>query len=139
MKKFLILFLCLTFIFGGSLGMVQATDDEAPPLTFDPAESDSDLGSVEEEVNLGKTPPLTIASQIINAVLGFLGLIFLVLMIYAGFIWMNARGNEEDVTKAKKILTSAIIGLVIVLASFGIAQFVYEWVGAGTLEGYNEG
>lgn len=124
MKKFAILILCLTFIFGGSFAMAQTGNDEAPPLTFDPADSDSDLGSVEEGVNLGQAKPYEVASGIINMALGLLGVMVLFLFLYGGFIWMNARGNEEDVTKAKKIITSALIGLVIVLSSYGIARFV---------------
>ncbi|MCK4553697.1 hypothetical protein KAU19_01920, partial [Candidatus Parcubacteria bacterium] len=42
--------------------------------------------------------------QIINAVLVFLGVIFLILMIYGGYIWMTARGNEQEVEKAKNII-----------------------------------
>ena len=46
------------------------------------------------------------------------------LIVYAGFLWMNARGNEQQVEKAKSILTQAVIGLIIVLASYSIAGFV---------------
>ena len=62
-------------------------------------------------------------------------LIFLILTIYAGFLWMTARGNEEQVTKAKTILKTTLIGLVIVLASFGIAQFIYIYVAGSTTNG----
>lgn len=80
----------------------------------------------EVDVALGEAPPYQVASRIINVALGFLGLFALVLIMYGGFIWMNARGNEEEVRKAKKILEGAIIGLVIILASLGISQYVFE-------------
>jgi len=66
----------------------------------------------------------TIVGQIITVVLGFLGVIFLILIIYSGFQWMTAGGNEETITKAKKRLTNAVIGLVIVMAGYIISYFV---------------
>ena len=61
---------------------------------------------------------------IIQIVLTFLGVIFLLLMIYGGYIWMLARGNEQEITKAKDIIKNSIIGLIIVLAAYAITAFV---------------
>jgi Zn-dependent protease with chaperone function len=61
---------------------------------------------------------------IVKYLFGFLGIIAILLMLYAGFIWMTAAGNEEKVSQAKKILTAAIIGLVIIFISYAIAAFV---------------
>ena len=63
-------------------------------------------------------------AEIIRVILGFLGIIFVVLIIYAGFTWMTAAGNEEKITKAKKIMVSAIIGTAIILAAYAITFFV---------------
>lgn len=63
---------------------------------------------------------------IINIFLGTLGVIFLVLTIYAGFLWMTAGGKEEQVNKAKKILINAVIGLVITLSAYGIVTFIFN-------------
>ncbi|MEK7202956.1 MAG: hypothetical protein AAB653_01445 [Patescibacteria group bacterium] len=60
----------------------------------------------------------------INVVLALLGIIFLGLIIYSGFIWMLARGNEQDVTKARDMITSAIIGLFIILGAYAITAFI---------------
>lgn len=60
----------------------------------------------------------------ISAALTLVGLIFLVLMIYGGYLWMTARGEEEKVDKAKKIITAAIIGLVVVLSAYAITYFI---------------
>lgn len=73
--------------------------------------------------------PENIISLIITTVLSFLGVIFLVLAIYAGYTWMTAGGNEELVKKAKDTLTSAIIGLVIVLASYVISWYIINILG----------
>lgn len=68
----------------------------------------------------------SIIATLITVVLSVLALIFLVLTLVAGFKWMNAGGNEEDVKKAQASLKNAIIGLIIVLASFAITYFVFN-------------
>ncbi|PLX26658.1 hypothetical protein C0583_06505 [Candidatus Parcubacteria bacterium] len=72
-------------------------------------------------------------ADLINIFLGFLGIIFLVLIIYGGFLWMNASGDEAKITKAKSILVTGIIGLVVIMASFAIATFVIEKIYNATL------
>ncbi len=63
-------------------------------------------------------------SAIINTVLSVLGLIFVILTIFAGFKWMTASGNQENVNKAKTSLRQNIIGLAIVVTSWGIWNLV---------------
>jgi hypothetical protein len=72
----------------------------------------------------------TIISTVITTALGLMGIIFLVLAIYGGYTWMMAAGNDEMVAKAKKTITNAIIGLIIVLAAYIIVRFVVAAVGA---------
>lgn len=72
----------------------------------------------------GGTDLVTIIGRIINVALGFLGIILLVLMLYAGFVWMTAAGDAEKIAKAKKIITNALIGLVIIASAWAITSFV---------------
>jgi hypothetical protein len=67
-----------------------------------------------------------IIGQVIQAVLSLLGVIFLILMIYGGFTWMKAMGNETEVTKAKNILSAAVIGLLIVMGAYAISFFIIK-------------
>ncbi len=60
----------------------------------------------------------------IKALLSVIGIVFIVLIIYAGYTWMLARGNETEAQKAKDTITRAIIGLFIVLAAYAITAFV---------------
>ena len=73
---------------------------------------------------LGNNDPITITTQIIKLVLGLLGLIAVIIILIGGFKWMTAAGNEDKVGEAKKTITQGIIGLVIVLAAWGIASWV---------------
>ncbi len=68
--------------------------------------------------------PKATAVKVIRIGLGFLGIIAVGLIMYAGFLWMSAKGNEEKIEQAKKILIGAAIGFVIILAAFGIASFI---------------
>ncbi|MEK7067957.1 MAG: hypothetical protein AAB956_03090 [Patescibacteria group bacterium] len=63
---------------------------------------------------------------VINGILGLLGIIFLVLVLYAGFLWMTAAGNEDQVGKAKNILTTSIIGIIIIVAAYAIVKFALD-------------
>lgn len=61
---------------------------------------------------------------LISIVLSFVGIIFLLLTIYGGYLWMTAAGNEEQISKAKKIITAAIIGLIIIAGAYTITALI---------------
>lgn len=63
---------------------------------------------------------------IVNAILNFLGIAFLLLTIYGGIIWMTAAGNENKIEKAKKIIISSVIGLSIIILAKVIAFFIID-------------
>jgi len=62
--------------------------------------------------------------DIIRFILTFLGAVFFILIIYGGFLWLTAGGNEEKLTKAKSLLINAVIGLIIVFAAYAIIYLV---------------
>ena len=73
--------------------------------------------------------------QIITTALSFVGVIFLILMIYGGFLWMTAAGNDEKISKAKNIFRDGIIGIIVVLAAGAIYITVRELLLSGTIAG----
>jgi len=68
--------------------------------------------------------PRLLIAEIIRIVLGFLGILAVIIVFYAGFKWMTSGGNEDQVSDAKKMLVAGLIGLVIILFSYAIANFV---------------
>lgn len=68
----------------------------------------------------------TIVSLVIKTILSLLAIIFVVLMITAGFKWMTAAGNEQQIEKARDTIKAAAIGLVIVLAAYSITYFIFD-------------
>lgn len=93
------------------------------------SELDTQLGAAAGQKGAGLgTPqdPRSVAAGIIRVVLNTLGIIFLGLTVYGGFLWMTAAGNEETVGKAKKTIYYAVTGLVIVLAAYSITYFAFR-------------
>lgn len=77
---------------------------------------------------LGNQNPVQTASYIINWALTLIGMFFMLLMLYGGFIWMKARGNESETDKAKNTIVAAVIGVVIILAAYGISTYLFTVV-----------
>ncbi|OGY41259.1 MAG: hypothetical protein A2Y67_02265 [Candidatus Buchananbacteria bacterium RBG_13_39_9] len=69
----------------------------------------------------------TIVANVINAMLGLVGAIFFILIIYGGFMWMISRGEDDKVKKARNIIVYAVIGLIIVAAAYAITSLVAGW------------
>ncbi|MBU1164518.1 pilin [Patescibacteria group bacterium] len=59
-----------------------------------------------------------------NGLAGMLGVLYLILMMYAGYVWMNSRGNEEEVTKARKIIIWSTVGIGTILMALIISEFI---------------
>jgi hypothetical protein len=74
----------------------------------------------------GPTDPRIIVAIIIRSLLQLIGIVFVVLTVYAGFLWMTAAGEEEKIGKAKKLLSSGAIGLAIILSSYAISYFIFR-------------
>lgn len=62
--------------------------------------------------------------NVVNVLLGFLGILAIIIILWGGFRWMTSGGNEEKVGEAKKVITAGVIGLVIIFTAFALAQFV---------------
>lgn len=70
----------------------------------------------------------SIISVLISVILGFLGIVFLVLTIMAGFKWMTSEGNEDEIKKAKGSIKNSVMGLLIVLAAYAITYSVFKYL-----------
>lgn len=106
--------LCLAatvFLFWGIPVLAQ---DDGDPLGVTPL---ADTG-------LSSDDPRLIVAKIIRAFLGVLGIIGLVICVYAGYLWMTSQGDEAKVEKAKQLLVNGAIGLFIILSSYAIVSFI---------------
>ncbi len=82
------------------------------------------IENIGSSIGLGTSDLKTTVVNIIKLVLGLMTLLAVALIIYGGFVWLTAAGNEENVEKAKRIISAAVIGLVIILLAWAIVIFV---------------
>ena len=95
----------------------------------------TDLDTTNTEAGLADEELPAVIGSLINAVLAVLGIVLLLIIIYAGFLWMTAGGDSDNVGKAKTMMINAVIGLIILLAAYAIAAFVIEALNTAGLEG----
>lgn len=78
------------------------------------------------QAGIAKVDWLTITTAAIIAVLSLVGMIFLILLIYGGFLWMTAHGKDDQINKAKKLIVSAVVGLAIVIMAYSLTYFIIQ-------------
>ena len=99
-----------------------------PTLAFgqlDPSETGLTTTGDEVYGSLDQTIGQWVGSKIITPALALVGLIFLVLMVYAGFLWMTAGGQTDQVQKAKDLMIRAVIGVIIITAAYAVTSYVF--------------
>lgn len=107
------------FIFCSLFGVAHAQPLDSSDVT-------DQTEAFQSEVNFGDATVGEIIATAIKAFLGLLAVIFIILIITAGFKWMTAQGNEEKVKEAKDTIKRAVIGIIIIMAAYAITDFVFE-------------
>ncbi len=74
-------------------------------------------------------------SGIVNIILGFLGTIALLLILFAGFLWLTSQGDSAKIDQAKKLIGAAVAMMVVVFSSYAIAQFIITQLYQNTIQG----
>ena len=99
------------------------------------------IGAVAQTAGVtnGNVDLLTVIGRVLNIALGFLGVLLLFLILYAGFLWMTAGGDATKVETAKKYIRNAIIGLIIIACAWGIVRFILGLFGGIAGGGINPG
>jgi hypothetical protein len=128
MKKilFVLIFLLMAFIDIQAVGASLINDSDILRHTiefqqsagYEPANAEASLGGV--------------IATVIKAFLGFLGIIFIIIIVMAGYKYMTARGNEEKTKEAINSIQRGIIGLIIIVSAYAITYFVFnsmDWFG----------
>jgi hypothetical protein len=111
-----------------SFGILIASPALAQTTTPDPALNPNNplagSGQTPDTLGLSTSNLKTSLGNVIKTVLGFMGIIAVGLVIYGGIVWMTAAGDDGKIEDAKKIIYSAILGLIIILFSYAITTFV---------------
>ena len=106
-----------------SIGTVVSTAD-----TMSGSQMDSFMGASGIS---GSTRVENVIIEVIRAALSMLAIIFVILVIFSGYQWMTAGGNEEQVKKAQSRIKNAIIGLAIIAMAYAITFFVFQMLPGG--------
>lgn len=99
-----------------------------PVLAIDAGLSGT-MGKISDEnkAALGYNGNVSIEQRVgtlVGTILSYVGVIFFILIVYGGLMWMTAQGNDQKVAKAKELIINATIGLIIVLSAYAITSFV---------------
>ncbi len=119
--KHVLSFFILLFLFFSISFPVKAQFDK--PLTYGLSDACMDKGDCEVEEFI------TIAVNVVNLILGFIGSLTFFFFIYGGVMYIISAGASEKVTKATGIIQGATTGLILVFSSFMIINFVLEAFG----------
>jgi len=113
-------------------GAITAAASFLPSIAS--AQSNEDLLGLDyaTAIGLGTQDIRTTVSNVIRGFMGLLGIVAVVIILMGGFKWMTAGGSEEKVAEAKKLIVQGIIGLVVILSAYAIAQFVVGAIVEGT-------
>jgi len=92
------------------------------------SEAQTDLETVGSAIGTDATTNTLpeLIGNIIAVLLSVLGIIFVVLVVYAGFLYLTANGDTDKTKKAKTLLSQSIIGMIIIVASYAISAFVID-------------
>jgi hypothetical protein len=77
--------------------------------------------------------PGEVVGSLVQVVLGFTGTVTFIIFLYGGFLWLTARGNDQQVESAKKYLRNGVIGTILVIAAFSISIFLTNVVFKATV------
>lgn len=122
MKKILFIALLLSFCLVGSVSAQGLLSD---------IEAQNQVFAGEKGAQLQDADPRILVAKVIKVLLSVTGTVIVLWTFYGGFLIFTSAGDSEKVDHAKSIITNGVIGLVLVLSSYGIAGFVYNlWANA---------
>lgn len=92
-----------------------------------------EVNTAAKGAGVSQAEPESYVATIVNVGLSLVGIIFLILMVYGGYLWMTAKGDEQIATRAKDTITMAVIGLAVVIIAYAVSKFVIDkLIGAAT-------
>lgn len=100
--------------------IVQAAPGDSGALTTD----DFLKTDFVDSTGLGEADLQETIGNLIRVALGFLGVFAVCIVLWGGFKWMTAGGNDEKVSEAKRLLIAGLIGIAIILSAYAIVEFV---------------
>ena len=128
-KRFFIFTLIFSFLFG-QFFLIQAKTKEASAKNLWELQKDGGINEIGKKAyGAEKSKDIRlIVVNIIKIFLGLLGLIFVILIIFAGFKYMTSMGNQEKTKEALDQIKAAVIGLIIIFCAYSITDYIFDCV-----------
>lgn len=127
------LFILLTIAVSLTAGFLLLTKFS---LAYDADNIQGFLTSTKGGTGLTVTDIFTVIGKLISGLIALVGAFFVALIIYAGITWLTSTGDSSKIEKAKKTMTYAVIGVIVILVAYNITTFVVATIKsapAGTL------
>lgn len=105
--------IALALFFGGKVSAAITSSQTGLPTTAQTA-----------GLNITRVDVPQYVGGIISAILAIIGVVFLILIVYGGLLWMLAEGDETKVGKARGFIFHSIVGLILVFSAYAITNFV---------------
>ncbi len=121
-RIFFCLAACLAPCFTYAVDQAEVTDSAIKQI--EAATEQAELGAFDDQA-----PVALIVVDLVRRILTWVGILFVALIFYGGYLMAVAGGEEEQIEKGKKIITAAIIGIIVVLLSYSITMFIGSRVG----------
>jgi hypothetical protein len=118
---FVIAFSCLLLQTALASTSTNFRDGAHQQLSAAAGQQGADFGTPED--------PRLIAAYVIRILLSFVGVVFVAYLVYGAYLWMTSAGEEDKVSKGRRIVTNAAIGTLIVLSAYSITLFVTRYMG----------
>ena len=94
----------------------------------------------EKGANLSSSDPRLVVGQVITVLISVLGTLLTAWTVYGGFLILSSAGDDEKIDQGKGIIKNGVIGLIIILSAYAIANFVYKaWAQPATPIPQNQG
>jgi len=120
LTHFFLLILAFSFYFIPGLVHAQDVIQDVAPKKSEPATT----VPLENPLGTGNVDPRVLIGNVINAILGVVGSLALLMFIYGGVTWVISAGNEEKIAKGKNIILWASFGLAVIFFSYAMVRFV---------------
>jgi len=65
-----------------------------------------------------------VGARIIEPLFAIVGVVFFILIIYGGLMWMTGGGNPDNIKKARNIIVHSVLGLIVILIAYGLTRYI---------------
>lgn len=113
-----------------SCSLIGTPDPPVQTTAQDDKDGELFSGTLQADIKglnpLTTTDAPTLIGRVLGVAVGIMGSIALGIFIFGGLLWMFSMGNQDRIQKAQNLLVWAGLGVLVILASYAIVQFLFQ-------------